>query len=188
MRRGDIHLCMSALHLCRQFVTTINSPQCYPDRYLPDGTGLREHPLKLLIVATVKRHPRAQTRRHLEGIDAITLGTIGTEALKLSTGIEKTETVAIGETGRSCHIETVATDLLHPTHELTDCLRGIKRGDIGSSAIHEIGGVAAVERTFQIGRKRVFAMSLRGTAIVIRMLTDKGIQPLTIGGCDILHI
>ena len=188
MRRRDIHPRLSTLHLCRQFVTTIDSTQRHPDRYLPDGTGFGEHPLKLLIVATIKRHPRAQTCWHLEGIDTITIGTIGTETLEITTGVEETETVAISETGRSCHIETVATDLLHPTHELTDCLRGIKRGDIGSSAIHEIGGIAAVERTFQIGRKRVFAMSLRGTAIVIRMLTDKGIQPLTIGGCDILHI
>ena len=54
--------------------------------------------------------------------------------------------------------------------------------------MQEIGGIATIEGTVEIGREGIGANALGTAAILVRMTTDEGIELLTIGSGDILHI
>ena len=106
----------------------------------------------------------------------------------MAIAIQKAQTIAISKAGRTRHIKRIVTNLLHSTHKLAYGLWGIERCDIWLATINEIGGVTTIKGTIQVGRKCIFATSLRCTTILIRMLADVGIQSLAIGSRHVLHV
>ena len=171
-----------------QLKAIVDGAQGDADGYLPGGAGLGEHALHLLVAVAIEGHARAQALGHLIGIDAIAGHAVGAQTFELTVVVEETESVAIGKAGRTGHIEGVAADLLDRADELAYSLGGIERGDAGLAPMGEIGGVATVERLPQVGFEGIGATPQRGPAVLVGMLTDDGVEALTIGGRDVLHV
>ena len=119
----------------------------------PLSTGTRQQAFHLLIVIAVETLTGTQAFRHTLGEKAIALNPVDTKALKLAVGTQETQAIAIGKAGGACHCERVAPQLLDSADKLAHRLRRIKRGDVGLTAMQEIGGIAPIEGLRQIGRE-----------------------------------
>jgi hypothetical protein len=93
-------------------------------------------------------------------IEAVTLGTVHTEALQLPFLVDETESVTIGKGRRTRHIERVTPYLLDIPHILPHRLGGVRGKDIRLSAMEEIGGKPTVEGLIEIRCERVGTVSL----------------------------
>ena len=141
-----------------------------------------------LIAVAIKANARTKTLRHTIRPDAVTLHTIGTEALKLPVGIDKAKAVAVGEGCYARDGKRVTTQFLHRSDIFANGLRGIEGGDIGLAAMQEIGGVTTIEGLAQVWRKGIATFAQGTTTIFVRIAADDVVEPLAIGCCDILHI
>ena len=188
MKRAFGHCLVVTDHCGTELEAIGDSTQGHADGDATLGTRLRHHAVELLIVVTVEAHTGLQALGHAIRKDAVANDLIRPEANQLSCCIEKAESVAIGETRHTSHIETVMTYLLHGSHKGTHGLGGIHRSDVWHAPMQEIGGVAAIEGAVQIGCEGIVANAQGTATIAVRMTSDNGVQLLTVGRCDILHI
>ena len=126
--------------------------------------------------------------RHLQRKEAVALGTVHTEAFQLAPVIDEAQAVAIGKARHRCHIETVATQLLHLSHILADGLRCVEGGDVHLSATQEIMGKTTVESLLQVGLEGIAGSAQRRTLILARALPADVVEALAVGRHHILHV
>ena len=96
------------------------------NRYLAHTALTRQQALELHIVVAIEGHAWTQVARHLLWEEAVALGTIDAETLKVVLLINEAQSVAIGKGSRTSHVERVATHLLDSAHKLAHRLRRIR--------------------------------------------------------------
>ena len=126
--------------------------------------------------------------RHLEGKEPSALYPIDAEAFQLMLVVEEAQSVAIGESGNTRHGERIATQLLDVSDHLAQCLRCVKRGNIGLTAMEEISGEAAVECLLQVGREPIAHLSEGSPAVIVGAAPHQIIKFPTVSTDHILDI
>ena len=162
--------------------------EAHHHRNLALGTGLGQRALHLLVVAAEEGHAATQAFGHMLREEAVALDAVHAEPLQLLLVVEEAQAVAIGEGCCASHGEPLRSQLLHLSHLLAYGL-GRKEGSLCRLAtVGEVGGVATVECSVEMGLERVSAPSARGPDVAVGMMCDVLVEQLAVGGCDVLYI